>query len=45
MEKFSKFIEDLNLIGLPLEGGSFTWSSDTDQPAMSRIDRALITPG
>ena len=44
MEKFSKFIEDLNLIDLPLEGGSYTWSSDTDQLAMSRIDRALVTP-
>ena len=27
MEKFYEFIEDLNLIDLPLEGGSFTWSS------------------
>ena len=44
MEKFSKFIEDLNLIDLPLEGGSYTWSSGTTQPAMSRIDRALVTP-
>ena len=30
MEKISEFIEDLNLIDLPLEGGSFTWSSGTD---------------
>ena len=44
MEKFSEFIEDLNLIDLPLEGGSFTWLSGIDLPAMSRIDRALITP-
>ena len=44
MEKFSEFIEDLNLIDLPLEGGSYTWSSGTDQLAMSRIDRALVTP-
>ena len=44
MEKFSEFVEDHNLVDLPLEGGSFTWSSGSDQPAMSRIDRALVTP-
>ena len=44
MEKFSEFIEDLNMVDLPLEGGWYTWSSGTDQPAMSRIDRALVTP-
>jgi len=44
MEKLSEFIEDLNLIDFPLEGGSFTWSSGTDQSAISRIDRNLITP-
>ena len=44
MEKFSEFIEDLNLIDLPLEDGSYTWSSGTDQPAISRIDRALVSP-
>ena len=44
MEKFSEFIEDLNLVDLPLEGGRYTWSSGTDQPAMSKIDRVLVTP-
>ncbi|XP_075665339.1 uncharacterized protein LOC142635002 [Castanea sativa] len=44
MEKFSEFVEDLNLVDLPLEGGSFTWSSGFDQPMMFRIDRALVTP-
>ena len=43
MERFSEFIENLNLIDLPLEGGNYTWSSGTDQPLMSRIGRALIT--
>ena len=37
MEKFSEFIEDLNLVDLPLEGGRYTWSSGTDRPAMSRL--------
>ena len=44
MEKFSEFIEDLNLDDLPVEGGSYTWSSGTEQPTISRIDRALVTP-
>ena len=44
MEKFFEFIKDLNLIDLPLEGDSYTWLSGTDQPAMFRIDRALVTP-
>ena len=43
MEQFSEFIEDLNLIDLPLEGGSYTWSSSLDQPSMSRIDRVLVS--
>ena len=43
MEKFYEFIEDLNLIDLPLERGRFTWSSGIEQPSMSRIDRALVS--
>ena len=36
MENFSKFIEELSLIDLPLEGGSYTWSSGSDQPNIKK---------
>ena len=43
MEQFSEFIKDLNLIDLPLERGSYTWSRGSDRPSMSRIDRVLVS--
>ncbi len=44
MLDFSDFIEDLNLVDLPLGGGGqFTWSSGTENPSLSRIDRFLIS--
>ena len=43
MENFFEFIEELNLIDLPLEEGSYTWSSGSNQPSMSKIDRVLVS--
>ena len=38
MELFLEFVEDLNLIDLPLEGGSYTWFRGSNRPSMSRIN-------
>lgn len=39
---FLNFIENNNLVYLPLEGASYTWFRDSDAPSMSRIDRNLV---
>ncbi|GMI64192.1 hypothetical protein HRI_000088500 [Hibiscus trionum] len=44
MTGFSKFIDSLALVDLPLAGGRFTWSSIRDVPAQSRLDRFLLSP-
>ena len=39
MDEFSAFINSCNLIGPPLEGARFTWSSHEEVLALSQIDR------
>ncbi|GMJ12055.1 hypothetical protein HRI_004874700 [Hibiscus trionum] len=43
MEVFSEFINSLNLVDLPLAGGSFTWSSLRDKLSQSRLDQYLMS--
>ena len=42
MMEFSDF-EGLNLIVLPPEKRVFTWTSNTDLPPMSKIDKVLFS--
>jgi hypothetical protein len=44
MWAFTDFINELDLIDLPLIGGNYTWSSNPTRPAMSRLDRFLVSP-
>lgn len=43
MTQFSDFINDHELIDLPLVGRKFTWSNNEERATMSRIDRFLLT--
>jgi endonuclease/exonuclease/phosphatase family metal-dependent hydrolase len=43
MMDFSDFIEESHLVDLPLGGGQYTWSSGSENPSMSRIDRFFIS--
>ena len=43
MHEFNDFISECGLLDIPLEGGMFTWSNNRDVPAMSRIDRFLLS--
>lgn len=43
MRLFSDWINPHSLVDLQLKGASFTWSNHQSNPAMSRLDRFLVT--
>ena len=43
MMDFSDFIEESHLVDVPLGRGQYTWSSGSEIPSMSRIDRFLVS--
>nr|XP_009774803.1 PREDICTED: uncharacterized protein LOC104224793 [Nicotiana sylvestris]XP_016490633.1 PREDICTED: uncharacterized protein LOC107810374 [Nicotiana tabacum] len=43
MREFTHFVEDLELIDPPLEGGIYTWSRGVNSRIVSRLDRFLFS--
>lgn len=43
MHQFNDFIQELNLMDLPLKGTKFTWSSNQEHGVCSRLDRFLLS--
>ncbi|RVW85327.1 putative ribonuclease H protein [Vitis vinifera] len=44
MRRFAQVMDDLELVDLPLQGGSFTWSGGLYNQAWARLDRFLVSP-
>lgn len=44
MCRFRRFVEDLELKDIFLQGRLFTWSNERDNPTMEKLDRMLATP-
>ena len=44
MRRFAQIINDLGLVDIPLQGGSFTWSGGLNNQSWARLDRFLVTP-
>ncbi|XP_026444360.1 uncharacterized protein LOC113344647 [Papaver somniferum] len=44
MTQFNLFIDQHDLIDLPLKGARYTWSNGQANPVMCRLDRFLISP-
>ena len=43
MRRFSQIINELDLMDLPLQGGSFTWRGGLINQRMTRLDWFLVT--
>lgn len=43
MRRFAKFLNEMFLSELFLQGRLFTWSSEREHPTLERIDRAFAT--
>ena len=44
MRRFAQVMDDLELIDLSLQGGSFTWSGRLHNQAWARLDRLMVSP-
>lgn len=44
MKDFASFIEQHELVNLPLKGARYTWSNNQSNPVMCRLDRFLLSP-
>ncbi|RVX16492.1 hypothetical protein CK203_006036 [Vitis vinifera] len=44
MRRFAQIIDELGLVDIPLQGGSFTWSGGLNNQSRARLDRFLATP-
>ena len=43
MREFSNFISEQDLIDIPLQGGSFTWSNTREVASKAKLDRFLFS--
>ena len=44
MRRFARVMDDLELVDLPLQGGSFTWSGGLHNQAWARLDIFMVSP-
>ncbi|WJZ96349.1 hypothetical protein VitviT2T_015042 [Vitis vinifera] len=44
MRRFAQIINELGLVDIPLQGGSFTWSGGLNNQSWARLDRFLVSP-